>query len=39
MHRTGERMVTRQFRPAAGGGAPALVRLDGEKIIVEPLSS
>jgi hypothetical protein len=28
MHRTGERMVTRQFRPAAGGGAPALVRLD-----------
>jgi hypothetical protein len=28
MHHIGERMVTRQFRPTTGGGAPALVRLD-----------
>ena len=27
MHHTGQRMVTRQFRPAAGGGA-VLVRTD-----------
>jgi hypothetical protein len=28
MHHIGERMVTRQYRPTTGGGAPALVRLD-----------